>query len=73
MKVGTMTAAVIHHGLILGWNGWALIYFTRTFGSAEMPGPSESWASGAVSKTILTGTRCTTLMKLPVAFSAGTG
>jgi hypothetical protein len=34
-----------------------------------MPGPMKT--SGTVSKTILTGTRCTTLTKLPVAFSGG--
>src|SRR6185312_16315646 len=44
----------------------------RTFvqGTTDMPGPIAT-LGGHSSTTILTGTRCTTLTKLPVAFSAG--
>jgi hypothetical protein len=36
-----------------------------------MPGEIERKASAGPSRTIFTGMRCTTLMKLPVAFSGG--
>src|SRR5262249_14996490 len=43
---------------------------TRTVGSTDMPGPRGQLA-GTLSSAIFTGTRCTTLTKLPVAFSGG--
>ena len=42
----------------------------RTLTSVDMPGPSAT-SVGGLSMTILTGTRCTILTQLPVAFSAG--
>src|SRR5580692_6331159 len=44
---------------------------TVTAGSAEMPSGSGMFGSSPLSITILTGTRCTTLTKFPVAFSGG--
>src|ERR1700691_346455 len=44
---------------------------TVTVGSAEIPSGSGIFGSRPLSMTILTGTRCTTLTKLPVAFSGG--
>src|SRR5262249_43941124 len=41
-----------------------------TMASTDMPGRRRP-ASGLSSSTILTGTRCTILTKLPVALSAG--
>ena len=46
-------------------------HFTVTSGTTEMPSGSGSFGSRPPSMTILTGTRCTTLTKLPVAFSTG--
>src|SRR5581483_9801414 len=43
---------------------------TRTVGSTDIPGPNGQ-SRGTVSRSIFTGTRWTTLTKLPVAFSGG--
>ena len=44
---------------------------TLIVGSTEMPSGSGSLGSSPLSMSIFTGTRCTILTKLPVAFSAG--
>ena len=46
-------------------------HWTVTEGWAEMPSGSGMSGLRPLSITILTGTRCTTLTKLPVAFSGG--
>jgi hypothetical protein len=43
---------------------------TRTLVSTDMPGPIAT-SVGGLSMTILTGTRCTILTQLPVAFLTG--
>src|SRR5205823_4842639 len=43
---------------------------TLVQGTTDIPGPTGT-SDGQLSTTILTGTRCTTFTKLPVAFSAG--
>src|SRR5262249_39219711 len=43
---------------------------TRTVGTTDMPGPSDT-SVGGLSMMTLTGTRWTILTKLPVAFCAG--
>ena len=43
----------------------------RTVGSTETPSGSGRFGSMPLSITIFTGTRCTILTKLPVAFSGG--
>ena len=40
-------------------------------GTTDMPGTRRCWAFSPRSNTSLTGTRCTTFTKLPVAFSGG--
>jgi hypothetical protein len=42
-----------------------------TVGSTDIPGEIERNASAGPSRAIFTGMRCTTLTKLPVAFSGG--
>ena len=42
-----------------------------TVAVTDMPGRSTAPASAPPSRTIFTGTRCTTLTKLPLALSAG--
>src|ERR1700679_3876649 len=51
--------------------GLRCAHLTVTAGSAEIPSGSGILGSRPLSMTILTGTRCTTLTKLPVAFSGG--
>jgi hypothetical protein len=46
-------------------------HLTLTFGSTDIPRRNRWFGSWPASKTILTGMRCTTLTKLPVAFSGG--
>src|SRR5229473_1951437 len=46
-------------------------HLTVTVGSTEMPSGNGTLESRPLSMTILTGTRWTTLTKLPVAFSGG--
>ena len=48
-----------------------LRHFSLTVGTTEMPSGSGRSGSRPLSMTILTGTRCTILTKLPVAFSGG--
>src|ERR1700739_1199106 len=47
------------------------LYFVITVASTFMPGRSTATSGGMGSRTIFTGMRCTTLTKLPVAFSGG--
>src|SRR5580704_15092919 len=60
-----------------GGSGWlglppgAVEIPTLTLGSTDSPAQSRSRRSAASSNAILTGTRCTTFTKLPVAFSGG--
>src|SRR5262249_49949794 len=42
-----------------------------TVATTDMPGRTRTPSAGLWSRTILTGTRCTTLVKLPVALSGG--
>src|SRR4029453_9579713 len=56
-------------GFIATSSPWA--HFTLTTGTTDMPGLSRWAREGDASKTIFTGMRCTTLTKLPVAFSGG--
>ena len=58
-------AAPMRHGA----SGCA--HFSFTVGTTEMPSGSGRSGSRPLSMTILTGTRCTILTKLPVAFSGG--
>src|SRR5215471_3640549 len=76
MKAARPTVTAISHGLAPpgtpdGRDGIGTPYRTFTLGTTDMPGPSGKCRSGGVSKMIFTGTRCTTLTKLPVAFSGG--
>jgi len=47
------------------------LYFNQTFGTTDIPGRSRCSESSPLLKRIRTGMRCTTLTKLPVAFSGG--
>src|ERR1700692_2121649 len=55
----------------VGRGGLCRGHLTVTAGSAEIPSGSGIFGSRPLSMTILTGTRCTTLTKLPGAFSGG--
>src|ERR1700743_3503610 len=55
----------------LGRGGLCRAHLTGAVGSAEIPSGNGMFGSRPLSMTILTGTRCTTLTKLPVAFSGG--
>ena len=73
MKVANMTATATIHGLTgvaharLSGRPPTGVHGRRT----DMPGRSRCSGSWLPSSTIFTGTRCTTLTKLPLAFSGG--
>ena len=71
---GARSPRAISHGLARGCQrvaAAASLIARVTVGSTESPSGSHGSRSSPLSITIFTGTRCTILTKLPVAFSAG--
>src|SRR5262245_64729570 len=77
MKVANITAIATIQGLTFGATLIALAirslesYLVYTVGVTDIPGRNSRSESWPAFKTIFTGTRCTTLTKLPLAFSGG--
>ena len=69
MKVPNITAMATSQGLTAGFV--AAVHSVITVGTTDMPGRSGRCGSWPSSSTIRTGTRCTTLTKLPLEFSGG--
>src|SRR4051812_16158243 len=72
INVASVTVRPITNGENFGFQVSDMAaYLTSTDGTTLIPGARRTSGSAGCSKTILTGTRWTTLTKFPVAFSGG--